>query len=231
MKNVGDGVLCCTIQKELYMRKIFWDNPYQTELVTTVAAVHGDEIVPAATIAFSFCGGQESDSATFNAMSVLGSRMDDLLIWYTLPAGHGLNVGDPLTMTIDWQRRLKLMRLHFAAELVLELTSRFLPEAHKVGAHIAPHKARIDFKTDTNLSTLLDQLSTEYHRIIVADLPIIKDYSDEATQRRFWKIDGFAQVPCGGTHVRSTGEVGKVTLKRDRPGKGIERIEIRLVEG
>ena len=42
------------------------------------------------------------------------------------------------------------------------------------------------------------------------------------------KIDGFAQVPCGGTHVDRTSEVGFVTLKRDRPGKSIERIEIRL---
>jgi len=44
------------------------------------------------------------------------------------------------------------------------------------------------------------------------------------------KIDGFAQVPCGGTHVDRTSEVGFVTLKRDRPGKSIERIEIRLKE-
>ena len=62
------------------------------------------------------------------------------------------------------------------------------------------------------------------------NLPIEKGYTDLATQRRYWKIDGFAQVPCGGTHVNTTSEVGYVTLKRDRPGKGIERIEIRLVD-
>jgi len=70
----------------------------------------------------------------------------------------------------------------------------------------------------------------KYNEIIAANLPIHKDFSDVATQRRFWKIEGFAQVPCGGTHVKTTGQVGYVTLKRDRPGKGIERIEIRLVD-
>ena len=35
-------------------------------------------------------------------------------------------------------------------------------------------------------------------------------------------------VPCGGTHVRSTGEIGAIDLKRDRANKGIERIRITL---
>lgn len=38
------------------------------------------------------------------------------------------------------------------------------------------------------------------------------------------------RVPCGGTHVKSTKEVGFVALKRSRSGKGIERIEIKLVD-
>lgn len=210
------------------MRKIFWENPYQTELDAAVAEVIGDEVLLDATIIFSFCGGQESDKATINGISVLGSRMEGQLIYYTLPADHGLSVGDAVHMVIDWPRRLKLMRLHFAAELVLELVTRLMPSAHKVGAHIAENKSRIDFKSEVNLSTIFDQILAEYNRIIAADLPIIKEYSDVATQRRYWKIDGFAQVPCGGTHVRTTAEVGYVTLKRERPGKGIERIEIRL---
>ncbi len=53
---------------------------------------------------------------------------------------------------------------------------------------------------------------------------------DEAAQRRFWKIDGFAEVPCGGTHVKSTVEVGYVSLKRKNIGGGKERIEITLNE-
>ena len=212
------------------MRKVFWDDPYQTALQAVVVTVKENEILFDATIIFSFCGGQESDRATINGMPVLSSRMDGLLIWYTLPAGHGLHKGDEVVMTIEWERRLRLMRLHFAAELVLELMTRLMPAAHKVGAHIAESKARIDFKSDQNVSAVLAQILEEYNRIITANLPIIKEYSDVATQRRYWKIEGFAQVPCGGTHVRTTGEVGFVTLKRERPGKGVERIEIRLKE-
>ena len=147
-----------------------------------------------------------------------------------MPDDHGLSPSDHVVMKIDWDRRYRLMRLHFAAELVLEIvTQQFKFE--KVGAHIAESKARIDFITDTNISGIFDIILEKYNAIINADLLIETGFTDVATQRRFWKIDGFAQVPCGGTHVKSTGEVGFVTLKRTHPGKSIERIEIRLVDG
>lgn len=211
------------------MRKVFWENPYQKSLRTHVASVNGNQVVFEETIAYSFAGGQESDKATVNGISIIDSRMEGPLIYYTLPEGHGLSKGDEVTMEIDWPRRHRLMRLHFAAELVLEIvTQKFHLE--KIGVHIAENKARIDFISDQNVSALFDTILTEYNAIIKANLPIQKGYSDVEVQRRFWKIDGFAQVPCGGTHVNTTGEVGYVTLKRDRPGKSKERIEIRLVD-
>ena len=48
----------------------------------------------------------------------------------------------------------------------------------------------------------------------------------EVDEIRYWKIDGFGQVPCGGTHIRSTGELNAIRLKRDRQEKNKERIEI-----
>lgn len=211
------------------MRKVFWDNPYQDTLTTRVAAVDGNRILFEETIIYSFAGGQESDKATVNGILVLDSKMEGPNIYYTLPEGHGLKIGDMVHMVIDWPRRSRLMRLHFAAELILEIvTQKYGLE--KVGAHIAEAKSRIDFKSDTNISTFFSEILAAYNEIIKNDLPIEKGFSDIQNQRRFWKIEGFAQVPCGGTHVKSTGEVGCVTLKRDRPGKSIERIEIRLID-
>jgi Ser-tRNA(Ala) deacylase AlaX len=73
------------------------------------------------------------------------------------------------------------------------------------------------------------EILAKYNEIIAKNFVIEKGYSDIANQRRYWKIEGFAQVPCGGTHVNTTMEVGYVALKREKPGKGIERIEIRLI--
>ena len=62
------------------------------------------------------------------------------------------------------------------------------------------------------------------------DLAIIgkKGFLDETNQIRYWKIPNLATVPCGGTHVHSTQEVGQIELKRDRANKGVERIRIYL---
>ena len=155
--------------------------------------------------------------------------MNEGLITYTLPDDHGLSQGDQIVMEIDWSRRYRLMRLHFSAELVLEIVMQNFG-FEKVGAHIAESKARIDFISDTNISGIFDIILEKYNAIINADLLIETGFTDVATQRRLWKIDGFAEVPCGGTHVKSTGEVGFVTLKRTYPGKSIERIEIRLAD-
>ena len=118
------------------MRKVFWENPYQQTLTTRVAAVDGNRLLFDATIAYSFAGGQESDKATVNDLPILDSKIEGNLIYYTLPENHGLCVGDAVEMVIDWDRRHRLMRLHFTAELVLEIvTQKFGLE--KVGAHIA----------------------------------------------------------------------------------------------
>ena len=63
-------------------------------------------------------------------------------------------------------------------------------------------------------------------RLVAADHAIISAFSDEANERRYWEIPDFSRVPCGGTHLRRTGEIGEIALKRKNIGKGKERIEV-----
>lgn len=211
------------------MRKLFWDFPYQHQLMTTVTSVNENRLLFAETIGFSFSGGQESDKVSINGLMVTHSEMEKNLIYYMLPPGHGLSVGDTVLMEIDFVRRYKLMRLHFAAELILELTQRILP-IEKIGAHISENKARIDFNYQHNISEVFDSLLSEYNQIIANDMPIQTGFSDIKKQRRYWEIQGFSRVSCGGTHVKSTKEVGFITLKRVNIGSGKERIEMKLTD-
>jgi Ser-tRNA(Ala) deacylase AlaX len=207
-------------------RNVFWWEPYRSELATRVERVDGPQITLADTIFYAFSGGQESDHGTIGGHRVLEARKAEPDIVYTLADDHGLCAGDPVEIRIDWDRRYRLMRLHFAAELVLELVSRRLAPIEKIGAHIAADKARIDFLHDRNIADCFAELSREVNAIIAADQPITSAFSDEAAGMRYWAIDGLARVPCGGTHLKTTGEVGQVALKRKNIGKGKERIEI-----
>ncbi len=211
------------------MRKIFWENSYQCNLTTRVSSVNGNRILFDETLAFSFSGGQESDQAKVNGMNILNSEIEGNLIYYTLPEGHGLSVGDTVKMEIDWPRRYRLMRLHFAAELILELLTQKL-QLQKIGAHISESKARIDFFYDKNISSHFDEILAKFKEIIIADQLIKTDFSDVNIHRRFWEIECFSKVACGGTHVKPTAEVGFVSLKRVNIGGGKERIEIKLVD-
>lgn len=210
------------------MRKIFWDDSYQRKLTTRITSICENTILLDETIIFSFSGGQESDKGFINGLPITHSEIEGNLIYYTLENGHGLHPGDEVTMEIDWPRRYKLMRLHFAAELILELVTRKL-NIEKIGAHISEGKARIDFLYDKNISSIFDEILNKYNKIIESNAIINTGFSDIENQRRYWEIDGFSKVPCGGTHVKSTNEVGLVTLKRANIGGGKERIEIRLV--
>lgn len=209
-------------------KKYFWENPYQTSHHTSVATVNGAEVTVRSTIFFAFSGGQESDRGTIAGKPVLNARKDGFDIIYTLPKDHGLKPGQSVQMEIDWTRRHRLMRLHFAAELVLELFYKMLPGVEKVGAHIAQEKARIDFAWPESISPLLPEIANQANRIIEANLEIKSTFEDEQNERRYWEIEGFSRVPCGGTHVKRTGEIGPIKLKRNNIGHGKERVEIYL---
>ena len=140
-------------------KKLFWEDPYQTTLETTVASVVGSTISLRETIFYAFSGGQESDAGTIGGYPVIEAIKSDLDIRYVLPEEHQLVVGDQVRVVIDWERRHRLMRLHFAAELVLELVYRALPDVGKIGAHISEDKARLDFSWPESLTPLLPELT------------------------------------------------------------------------
>lgn len=209
---------------------MFWEDPYRTRLDTRVATVAGPEVTLEATILYALAGGQESDRGSIAGRPVLAARWEGRRIVYTLAEGHGLAAGEAVPVALDWSRRHRLMRLHFAAEIVLELACRRLAGVAKVGAHIAEDKARIDFAWPEPVTGLLPALEAEANAVVAADLAIETGYADMAAERRYWKIEGFAAVPCGGTHLARTGEVGPIRLRRRNLGKGKERIEIAVAE-
>jgi len=210
--------------------KHFWIDPYLAQLRTSVATVIGNDVTLQSTILFAFSGGQESDHGTIGGHTVISARYNGLDIAYTLPEGHGLMPGQAVEVVIDWPRRYRLMRLHFAAEMVLELFYRALPGIEKIGAHIAEQKARIDFGWPESISPLLPEISAKANAIVASDLAIRSAFEEGSEERRYWEIDRFSRVSCGGTHPRRTGEIGMIRLKRNNIGRNKERVDIYVAD-
>lgn len=210
--------------------KIFWKDPYKRNLETKVSSVDGSIVTLEDTIFYAMSGGQESDFGSFNKIEVLEANKKENKILYTLPQNHNLKKGDSVFIEIDWERRYKLMRLHFSAEVVLEIINELLQTPTRIGANISPLKARIDFELSESISTLLPNVYSKAKEIFDGNSEIISDFSDESKGRRYWEVKGFSRVPCGGTHLKRTNEVGDIKLKRKNIGKGKERVEITLVD-
>jgi Ser-tRNA(Ala) deacylase AlaX len=210
------------------VNKIFWEDPYLTSIEAKVTSVDNNIITLDRTIAFAFSGGQQSDSGTIGGYEIMEARKDGKEIFYTVEPGHGFKAGVDVSVVIDWEKRYKVMKLHFAAELILELVYQNFNRPEKIGANITLDKARVDFYWKGNISETFPLLESRARQLVEADLDILSAFSDEENEKRYWEIEDFAKVSCGGTHIRKTGEIGGIALKRNNLGGGKERIEIYL---
>jgi len=206
--------------------KLFWVDPYLSSCDTTIQSVQGDIVTLSDTIFYAFSGGQESDTGTIDIYTVLEAEKSGFDIHYRISEEHHLKAGDQVRVQIDWPRRYQLMRHHFAAEIILELTYQSLSGIEKIGAHIAADKARLDFAWPVNIAAEFSHLTAAAQKLIDQNLEIISAFSEESKQHRYWEVAGLGKVSCGGTHLRRTGEVGAIRLKRKNIGKGKERIEV-----
>jgi len=212
------------------MKKLFWDDPYALRNETVFESVTGRDVTLRESIFYAFSGGQESDEGSINGIPVVRAEKSDRTIIYTLAEDHPYRPGDPAVVVIDGERRGRLIRLHFAAEIVLWIFMQTFPGVEKIGAHISPARARLDFRLPESIKPVLPGIQAEAEDLIRRDVPITSAFSDEENERRYWEVPGFGSLPCGGTHPRSTGEIGPISLARNNIGKGKERVEISLVE-
>ena len=150
------------------VRKVFWEDPYLTVLSTIVTRVDGNVITLRDTIAYAFSGGQQSDEGTINGFHILKAQKDGKEILYTIDALHHIKEDDTAVVKINWEKRYKIMKLHFAAEIILELVNQNVGNPQKTGANITSEKARIDFIWDNNISEMFPVLEAKAKELIAA---------------------------------------------------------------
>ena len=154
------------------VKKVFWDNPYQTELQTVITSVNGNLLTLRETIAFAFSGGQQSDDGNISGFNILNAQLSGKEIYYTIDSGHMLQKDDTVLVKIDWEKRYKIMKLHFAGEIILELVNQNFDRPEKIGANITSEKARIDFIWENNISAMFPILESKAKELIEADKSI-----------------------------------------------------------
>ncbi|WP_241053665.1 alanyl-tRNA editing protein [Achromobacter xylosoxidans] len=217
-------------------RKRFDDAPYERQCDAIVIAVGADGVELDQTVCYARSGGQTGDSGTLTLADGRELALADTVyaderrrIVHVLAEGVAPpQVGERVTVAIDWPRRHRLMRLHTC----LHLLGALVP-APVTGCSISPDSARIDFDLPESTLDKAD-LTERLNALITAatDVSVNAITPEElaaqpdlvrtigaappaGTERiRIIEIPGVDRQPCGGTHVANTGEIGAVAVTK-----------------
>ena len=235
--------------EELHLR-----DAYLRRFEATVAQVREEDGAVALdrTAFYATGGGQPHDTGVLGGAPVTDVRHDPdrPVVWHVL-AGSPPAVGDRVEGEIDWDRRYALMRTHTALHVLCGVIWNQWGKA-VTGGNMEPLAARMDFEFDPlpegfgpTVEALVNQELNRARPIEVsflardtalADADLIRTkvnlIPDGVPEIRVVDIVGLDKQADGGTHVRSTDEVGAVrVVKTESKGKGNKRIRIEVVDG
>jgi misacylated tRNA(Ala) deacylase len=217
-----------------------------------VAMTEQGGIVLDRTVFYATSGGQLGDAGELTTEN--GARIPIETAIYSdtakseiahVPAtnAQGLKIGDRVTAAIDWDKRYARMRMHTA----LHLLSAVLPYA-VTGGSVGDSESRLDFDIpEAGLDK--DAITAKVAEMIASNAPVTSRWITDAeleanpglvktmsvkppmgTGRvRLIEIAGLDLQPCGGTHVRATGEIGGVRVTQiEKKGKQNRRVRLAL---
>jgi misacylated tRNA(Ala) deacylase len=233
---------------------LFRDDAYAARCDAVVTATHADGVELDRTVFYGASGGQPGDTGTLVLPD--GSRLavadavhpdgDRTRILHRLD-GAPPEPGTSVTAEIDWDRRHRLMRMHTA----LHLLSVVLPYPVTGGA-IGAEKSRLDFDMAAPPEDVA-AIEAALAGHVASALPVTAEWitDEELAARpemvktmkvkpptgqgrvRLVRIGAGLQTldlqPCGGTHVRSTAEIGALRIGRiEKKGRENRRVHLHL---
>lgn len=232
---------------------LFRADAYLTETPATVVAINErGGIVLDRTVFYATGGGQPGDAGGLaradGSQVAIGTAIYDpedksRILHVPLEGQAPLSVGENVTAKLDWERRLKRMRIHTA----LHLLSVVLPYPVTGGA-IGDGDGRLDFdipeggldkaELTEKLNALVARNAAITERWITdaeldANPGLVKTMSVKPPRGsgrvRLVSIEGIDLQPCGGTHVRNTAEIGAVVVTDvEKKGKQNRRVRIAV---
>jgi misacylated tRNA(Ala) deacylase len=231
---------------------LFREDAYLRECSATLVGVTAQGgLVLDRTVFYGTSGGQPGDRGALT--SPVGETIEIGSAVFTdpakseiahLPAGAApISIGHNVHAVIDWTQRYARMRMHTA----LHLLSAILPYP-VTGGSVGEAESRLDFdipEAGLDKGAIDEQLA----KMIAGDAEVkIRWISDEelaanpglvktmsvkppigAGRVRLIEIVGYDLQPCGGTHVRRTGEIGAVRVSGiEKKGKQNRRVRLAL---
>lgn len=168
----------------------------------------------------------QNDTTQFQVQGV-SKDGEQVLHKGVLVHGPMLKKGDEVELTVDSEVRLLHNKNHTGGHLIdfalMKLGYTFKP--HK--AYHFPQGPYVEYVGAANeamLQQLRDTLESAVNELMKQDVPVSISLIDNDPKQRVMSIPGYEPILCGGTHVLSTAQVGRVTIRKIKNEKGNLRV-------
>ena len=231
------------------MSKLFEDNAYLTEFKAKIININIEEktIELDNTAFYARSGGQPGDIGEIiqenRIIEVKDTIKKDNKIINIINKTENLDKGIEIIGKIDWEKRYKHMKMHSALHLMCSIIPLGV-----TGGQIGYEKSRLDFN-DPDKEINKEEIEEKINSLVKDDYEITSEIIDSKIldeqpelvrtmsvkppqidgKIRLIKIGNVDLQPCGGTHVKSTAEIGSIKIgKIENKGRMNRRVNILL---
>ncbi|HEU0058879.1 MAG TPA: alanyl-tRNA editing protein [Hyphomicrobiaceae bacterium] len=234
--------------------QVYRSDAYARDCAARVLAINDrGGIVLDRTVFYAAAGGQPGDRGAIELEGGVACPItttvwdaDKLTIVHVPSEGEQRPpVGQAVRAVLDWDTRLKLMRMHTCLHLLCALVKYPV-----TGGQVGAEEGRLDFDIEDASSVDKDALTASLNELVAANHPVTERWISDAELEanpglvrtmavkppmgsgkvRLVVIGENGSVdlqPCGGTHVRTTAEIGRVVIsKMEKKGKLNRRIRV-----
>jgi alanyl-tRNA synthetase len=217
----------------------YYTDAYRAEFTAAIVerSVDGTRVYLDETAFYPTSGGQPHDVGTLGGVAVVDVVDEDERIAHVLAAPLGGGGSEPrLVGRIDWVRRYDHMQQHTGQHL-LSAVFEDMFGAKTVSVHFGPESSTLDLDVESLTHEQFVAAETRANELVGEARPVavtfqdaqtaqgLRKASDRAGTLRIVSIEGVDRSACGGTHVRSTAEIGAVLVRSSEKVRKTTRVE------
>ena len=221
--------------------RLYYDDSYIKEFTANVieARPYDDgkyAVILDRTAFYPASGGQPSDAGWIDGIQLVDVTEDGSNV---LHITSEMPKSAQVACRIDWTRRFDHMQQH-SGQHILSAAAYQITGAETVGFHLGTTSSQVDLSLEAltrEQAEAIEQLANEVvfantmvsihyaTRSTLADYPIRKQPPTEVDRIRLIEFPSIDCCPCGGTHVKTSGEIGLIKIRAWERKKGLVRVD------
>jgi alanyl-tRNA synthetase len=230
--------------------KLYLNDPYSVSFRAHViesreAGAGRSAVALDRTLFYPESGGQTADVGSIGSLPVIDVQEEDggrVVHIVEVPAGSSAPApGEEVEGCVDWPRRFDHMQQHTGQHV---LSRSFVRTAglYTVSFHLGEDTCTIDLEGGGFGADVADLAEELANAIVVENRPVViktlpaaeverlyggelrRSLPEGVTEARLVEVEEFDVIPCCGTHVRATGELGLIKILKSEKAKGCRRV-------